>query len=124
MRVSTFIDYIRDSDIDLSVPSGGLVYKPSPRALDRDKEGNKLNPPKILMVIEEDLNRVFRKLLTNVFLNYRITREKGFIDFNSVAITSENTGMFLNLRIVKLSNKSCVLVGYLSSKSKRVPWNG
>ena len=120
MRVSTIIDYIRDAGIQLDVPQGSIIYKPSPRALDKLNEGSNLNPPPIKMMIAEGINYVFKKLLTSIYLNYRVSREKGFIDFQSIRITSENASKFLNLRIVRLSSKSCVLVGYISSHQKSI----
>lgn len=118
MRIATILEALQNTPLELISSDRKISYKRSDRMLDRKYEGNTIKRIPVEMVIEESLDTVFHKLTANIFFNHRIRRGRRQIDFESISISSEAGSKFLNMRIVKLSNKISALLGYISPVKK------
>ena len=118
MRITTIIDYFREVPLDLTYVEGKVEYPKSKKFVDRRAEGSRWVKPVVELVCSQSLDEVYDRLMKNAYFNWRFERRKGEISFDSMKISSPNGYLHLNIRIVRISLKTCALVGYISRYKK------
>lgn len=114
MRATRVIEALREVPLPLEYFDGKVEYAESDRYDDRLSEGNRWSKTPIEYVCFLSIDEVYNLLISNPFFSWRINRYRGVIDFDSIPIASKTGRMFFNIRFVKLSHKTCALVGYIT----------